>query len=367
MKVLYVTNLPAPYKVAFFNELSRFVELTVVYERATATNRDKQWKADEESNFETIYLASGNIGEESSCSTGVIRVLKKRQFDTVIMNGFSSLTAIFTIAYMRRKKIPYGVMCDGMLPGKGNGLKTALKRYLLAKAQYCLSSNQITEEVLEGLGVSDEKIFPYPFSSVSQKDIQVDMYEKAEYKKIVGAKKKKMLLFVGQFIHRKGLDVLLRAFEELERTDTTIDVELVLAGGTELPYSVPENIRDRVTVIGFKKGEQLRNYYKAADALVLSTREDIWGLVVNEAFAVGTPVITTERCGAGLAMVEDETMGAIVPVEDVVALQRQLHRIVADECGYSRETIVEKALEYTIENMAGKTFAVLQTVVEGRN
>lgn len=43
-KVLYVTNLPTPYKVAFFNLLSREIKLTVVYEREKASDRDAKWK-----------------------------------------------------------------------------------------------------------------------------------------------------------------------------------------------------------------------------------------------------------------------------------------------------------------------------------
>lgn len=55
-KVLYVTNLPAPYKVNFFNILSREVELTVVYEREKASNRDSKWKSDSKYKYEEIYL-----------------------------------------------------------------------------------------------------------------------------------------------------------------------------------------------------------------------------------------------------------------------------------------------------------------------
>lgn len=55
----------------------------------------------------------------------------------------------------------------------------------------------------------------------------------------------------------------------------------------------------------------------AADIFVHPTREDIWGLVVNEAMAKGLPVITTDRCVAGLELIKNESVGRIVPVENI--------------------------------------------------
>ena len=62
-KILYVTNLPAPYKVLFFNLLSENVDLTVVYEREKASNRDDKWKADIQKNYKEIYLKGKNVGD----------------------------------------------------------------------------------------------------------------------------------------------------------------------------------------------------------------------------------------------------------------------------------------------------------------
>lgn len=44
---------------------------------------------------------------------------------------------------------------------------------------------------------------------------------------------------------------------------------------------------DNVHFVGFQKKEALSRYYRAADLFVLPTREDIWGLVINEAMAYG--------------------------------------------------------------------------------
>ena len=46
-KVLYMTNLPVPYKIQFFEELGKRVDLTVAFERRSAENRDSKWLSSE--------------------------------------------------------------------------------------------------------------------------------------------------------------------------------------------------------------------------------------------------------------------------------------------------------------------------------
>lgn len=93
----------------------------------------------------------------------------------------------------------------------------------------------------------------------------------------------KVVLTVGQFIHRKGFDVLLEAWKDCSK-----DAELYIVGAepTEEYQRIKEELElNNAYFVGFKTEDQLKQYYKAADLFVLSTREDIWGLVVNEAMA----------------------------------------------------------------------------------
>ena len=81
---------------------------------------------------------------------------------------------------------------------------------------------------------------------------------------------------------------------------------------------------DNVHFIDFKNKDILKEYYYVADVFVLPTREDIWGLVINEALAYGLPVITTDKCMAGLEMIEDGKNGYIIPVNSVKKLAEKL-------------------------------------------
>ena len=354
MKVLYITNLPAPYKIEFFSRLGDKVELTVAYERKQATNRDRKWVNDTaRHSFKEIYLDGLKVGADTSCSLKTIALIRNGKFDRVIMNGFSSPTAMLAIAYMQFHNIKYGIMCDGMLPGKCNWLKNRLKNLLISGADYYLSSNSITSQVLEYYGAKKNRIYLYPFSSVTSNEIIEERYEKEVYKEKIGCAGKKVILYIGQFIHRKGIDILIEAYKKLANRQN----HLILIGGM-LPYGLSSELVENVTNIGFKKTEELENYYKAADVFVLPTREDIWGLVVNEAMAKGVPVVTTDRWSAGIAMIENGRNGYIVPVESVDQLASKIISAL-EHSEEMRENVIQTAKKYTIDNMVNETYEIL--------
>lgn len=347
-KVLYVTNLPAPYKVEFFNLLSANIDLTVVYERKKASDRDDKWVSQRGGQYKEIYLQGKEIGNEASLSFQIIKILKSNKYDVVIMNGYSSPTAIIAIAYMHLRGIKYAIICDGMLPTKDSKAKLLLKKFLIGNTSYCLSSGKITDEQLVKYGAIASRIYRYPFSSISENDIQTEWIDKAKYKNLIGCKSQRMLLFVGQFIERKGIDVLFEAIASLD-----MDFQLFMVGGTREQASRFKGYDNpHIEYCGFKNKEELSDYYKAADVFVLPTREDIWGLVINEAMSYGLPVITTKKCGAGLEMVADERQGLLIQSESSEELNSAISRLLAKGQAH-QDYITETARKFIIEKMAG--------------
>lgn len=356
MKILFVTNIPAPYKVIFLSELAKKVNLTVIYERESASDRDESWKnRQNKKNFEEIYLRGKNIGNEASFSIEIIHFLKKKKYDYVIMNGFSSPTAIIAITYMKFFKIKYVIMCDGMLPGATNRLKVELKKFLISNASFCFGSNKITKNELEKYGAKEKNIFWYPFSSISD----ATFLEEKTNLLIKDKTTEKIVLYVGQFIHRKGLDILIEAFEKIiESNDER--VKLLLIGGEVLPFQVPNSVKNMIEIKGFKKKEELSEYYRMADVFVLPTREDIWGLVINEAMGFGVPVVTTDRCGAGLEMVENKKNGFVVVTGDSESLAKSIKEVL-NNSEEMKLAALETGKKYTIEKMSQRIYDVLNS------
>lgn len=112
MKVLFLTNIPVPYRIDFFNELGKKIDLTVVFDRKTATDRDTEWLNNNIRNFKAIFLKSVKFGNENAISFNVIKYLNNT-YDYIIVGTHISYTALVAMFYMKVKGIKYIFNCDG--------------------------------------------------------------------------------------------------------------------------------------------------------------------------------------------------------------------------------------------------------------
>ena len=360
MKVLFITNFPSRYRVKFFNELGKACDLTVAYERERALHRDEKWQGGKNESFAEIFPKVRPMGTSQSCGGAIVKLIKTQKYDSIIFGGYSSPSVVRAIAYCRRHGVRYYIEFDGCFNKKDAPAKRMVKKYLLKKAAGCFVTCEETRQYLRGMGVPDEKIFVYPFTSVYQRDVlsaPPTPAEKGELRKQFGLPGGVLLISVGQFIHRKGFDILLRALPRVER-----DVSVLIVGGepTEEYLSLCEQEKlTNVRFMPFLTQEELFLFYRCADIFVLPTREDIWGLVINEAMACGMPVISTDRCIAAEELIIPGRSGMIVPAGNADALAGAVNAMLScDLAEMGRESLAVMR-EYTIEKMAQRHIEVL--------
>ena len=353
-RVLFLTNYPSPYRVHFFDELGKYMDVTVLYSDRVEDmkHRNAAWFEEGEHRFQAVRLTPKmRVGRRYLCFD-VLPWLKKK-YDSIVVCGYSSPTAVLAMAWLRLHRIPFYMEVDGGLIRQDSKLKYLVKKSLVCLANQWLSTGENTTKYLVHYGAKEERVTHYPFSSLYEKDIleEVPSAEKKEaYRMMLGIEEKHMILAIGQFIHRKGFDVLMYAAKQLDP-----DVGIYIVGGetTDEYRKLREELGLlNVHFLSFQKKERLALLYKAADLFVLPTREDIWGLVINEALAYGLPTITTDRCVAGLDLIEDGVNGYVVPVGDADALAEKINAVLAADRQKMGAASLEKIRPYTLENMA---------------
>lgn len=372
MTVLWITNIPSPYRVDFFNELGKNCELTVVFEKSASDERDELWKKYSFDTFKGIILKGKTIKTDAAFCPGILRILSHKRYDHIVITNISSPTGIVAVEYLRCKQNTYWIEGDGGFSKSGDGLRERIKTHIISHAHGCFSTGKMHDSYYLTYGADAKKIFRYPFTSIKQSsldEMQRFFFEGREATRIAAKKELKLetnrriVLYVGQFIHRKGIDTLLLAATELCRKRD--DIDFILIGGT-LPKEYATLARDippgRLTCLPFLAQGSLKPYFIAADCFVLPTREDIWGLVVNEAMAMGLPVITTDRCAAGLELVGNEN-GRLIPADVSDALTEALLEVMSDEKQrtHMAEESFRKIRTYTIEQMARTHLNVLHS------
>lgn len=356
MKVVWINNIPSPYRVEFFNELGKHIELTVIFERDSADDRNNEWFENSNKNFRCIYLNGRKCFKDQSLSLDIIKVLKSLNYDFCVLGVYSSPTQILANLYLRFLKRKFIISSDGGFIKKDRTISKLLKKFLISGANAWLSTGECTTKYLEYYGANKNKIFKYPFTSINNEDIVNEeiidnINKKKELKRELGVNEDKVILAIGQFIYRKGFDILIKALDSISN-----DAACYIIGGktTEEYYNlIKSNSNNKIYFIEFQKKEIVKKYYQIADVFVLPTREDIWGLVINEAMANGVPVITTDRCIAGIELIEDNVNGYIIKNEDILSLREKIVKILNDKKLQKsmRYANKEKIKEYTIETM----------------
>lgn len=103
------------------------------------------------------------------------------------------------------------------------------------------------------------------------------------------------IVFIGQALARKGLPVLLRAFEQLRERR---DVALTIVGPSEKEVERVLTDLTQITVLGCVSNEEKQAALTGADVLCApSLRGESFGMVLTEAFAAGTPVVASDIAG----------------------------------------------------------------------
>jgi glycosyltransferase involved in cell wall biosynthesis len=110
-----------------------------------------------------------------------------------------------------------------------------------------------------------------------------------------------VLLFLGRVAHEKNIGFLLKMLVQVKKE--IADVLLVIAGEGPARESLQQEVRelglgDNVSFLGYlDRHTELNSCYRAADIFVFSSRTETQGLVLLEAMAQGTPVVSTAELG----------------------------------------------------------------------
>ena len=148
------------------------------------------------------------------------------------------------------------------------------------------------------------------------------------------------IVFVGQAVERKGLPVLLRAFEALR---SQVPAELTIVGSTAEEIAPLLVDVTGVNALGRVDDEARQAAIAGADVLAApSLGGESFGMVLTEAFAAGRPVVASDIAGYR-DVVRDGRDGTLVPPGDATALGGALHTLATTP--HLREEMAESARE----------------------
>jgi glycosyltransferase involved in cell wall biosynthesis len=256
-------------------------------------------------------------------------IVEAERFDAVILNGWNYKSAWQTMRACWRTKTPVMVRSDSHLLTERSPVKKLAKlpvyRWFIPKLDACLPVGQRSRDYFLHYGARRDRIFIVPhvvdtaFFRTHAERLRTQQTELRRQWQLDEAAT--VFLFAGKFIGQKRPLDFVRAIAGANENGSRIMGLMV--GDGPLRTTCEDEVKRAgapVRFTGFLNQSQIPTAYAAADALVLPSEGETWGLVVNEAMASSKPCLVSDRVGCGPDLIVPGETGHVFPVGDVVAL-----------------------------------------------
>lgn len=367
--IVFIHHSVNPYRVAFFNKLANSTDIPFKVYFLSKPAKNRKWKVEDfKPDFDYQFLLGwkfyvpGNDHSYFQINWGVWKQLNKDNPDMIITIGWNYLAAFIGFLFARFKNKKFVVWSGSTKYEKSyfRTLTLPLVKLLVRFTDRFIAYGTRAKKYLIYLGADSKKInIAYNTIDTRQMMKRVEKLKSKKYdirKEYGWDKDTKVALYVGQLIKRKGVDLLMQLVKEFRNKE---NLKFVLVGYGPLEESIKEfvdkNRLDNLKLAGFVKNEDIMKYYVSSDIFLLLSREETWGLVVNEAMCAALPIIVSTYTGVSEDLVENGVNGFVVQPENTSHIKEKIEVILDDSSllrkfgARSREIIETINLEQNVK------------------
>jgi glycosyltransferase involved in cell wall biosynthesis len=356
LRVAHLITHPIQYNAPLYREIQRTgaFHLRVFFENdfSLREHTDKgfsraiSWGRDLLGGYDHQFLPACCLRDTNTflfpMNLGFWTALRSGAFDAVWIHGYNRLVHLLAVLQARGLGIPVALRGDTnhFIPRRSltkEAVRSTFLRGLHAVTQGFLAVGAANRAHYLAHGAPPDRVFFAPFS-VDHAHLEAVVQTQPEVTRHIREQldlepDRAVLLFVGRFVPEKGLEDLLRAYRRvLQVAPPQRHPHLVLVGDGPLRTWLESELADHslplVRIVGFKNQMELPHYYAIANILVLPSRTEAWGLVVNEAMALSRPVIVSDAAGASHDLVLPGKTGWTYQVGDPEALAARMESAV---------------------------------------
>lgn len=382
-KVIRVCQILEYYAPVFAGAAIRHHQITslmkaqAVEKEVLTIQHDNQTNLVDEIDNVRIYRAKrgsskNKVIREIVTSLNLCKIIWQRRKHYDVVHSISTnefRVPVFLLAKLLGKPVvlEFVLMRSKEKSSMGNLLTTlAFFAYRFLDAYICVSTPLTQYLISKGFSKSKIKlipngVFPDKFKPISDG-------ERARLRSELGIEQGVFnLVFVGSFIKRKGIDVLIDLMDRIRRLDNRI--HLTIVGKDEFPiqseeYLFADQMKQRILdakldniihITGEVKYDDVLHWLQASDVFVFPSRREGQGRVIVEAMSTGLPCICSELDGITYDMIEPGISGFIVKNHDVDVFTDQVSRLI--ECPELRRSVGAKAREIVVQRFNEQSFA----------
>lgn len=281
---IFITNVPAFYKVNLFNRLTKHCRIKVIFiaKKSKLRNNDFYNYLHE---FDSEYINTGSFEDRDKLKTfiKVYNSIKNNKFAKLIYPGWEIKELLF-LSFLVKKENNSIVIESSINETKINGYAWLLKKLFVKRMSSAYPCGILQKRILEkikfkgeitlthGVGIPNYIRQPFKYS-----------YEKKENLTLT-------YLYVGRLSEEKNLSFLVEIFNERQE-------KLIIVGDGPEAYNLKRKAKSNISFLGYINNKDLKQIYKSADVFVLPSKSEPWGLVIEEALNFGLPIIISNKVG----------------------------------------------------------------------
>ncbi len=369
-RVLYLVSHPIQYQAPLLRLISQSKEMDVhalfYWDKKVESHFDEgfgrtvEWDVPLLEDYSYQYLAETKQTRFQKLKT-LWKLIDKKRFDVVWTHGYADFYTLAAIVFANIKGLKVFVRGESLFfPGDKNTFKRKyffkildqfVDRYLAIgtpNRDFYLKNNVKQDKVFLCHYAVDNEFFRQQY--LRAKENINTLREKLGLEK-----NRPVVLYASKFITRKYPIDLLKAYQLLisleamevgaqATTPTQLaDARNDLTTIKQLPYLLfigtgetldevvkAANNHPDIRFLGFKNQSELPDYFALADVLVLPSKRENWGLIVNEAMSAECAIIVSDEVGCGIDLVKQGENGFIFKARDINALSQYLNELTSD-------------------------------------
>jgi len=292
--ILIIADKPNFYKTNLFNRLNNLADIYVIYVGEEKIKRDKFFYSNN-MEFE-YYTLSGNKLQKI---IQILKIIKRAKPSKIVVAGWDNIYYVLVLLLFKASVIVESTSDDKDRTSIISKIKYLIKKLILSKVEEFLCAGYKHERYVKSLYKNKKtvvtKTVGFPFDNIKMKKILI--------------KNRKDFVFIGRNSSEKNIDFMIDIFQksELSKNDN-----LVLVGDTFEKYKFHSFIKIYEVISRENMVDLLKNFR----ALVLLSKSEPYGLVIEEALRCNIPVICSDKCGIVDTLIFDGINGVVLNIKD---------------------------------------------------
>jgi glycosyltransferase involved in cell wall biosynthesis len=337
-ELVFITPIPAFYKINLYEQISEQKKVHAVFlSENTSEVRGKDFLKQTNS-FRKSFLSKGTYQQRNRLknSLKLYKLLQKEKPKRLLIGGWDALEYWIAIILFSKKTRIELVLESSLIESSTKGYKGVLKRFFLKRIEKVFASGKSHKDLIQRLNFRGRIILTKGVGIIN-KEKKVSPLKFYENK----------FMFVGRLDEVKNLNFLIACFNK----NPSLKLKIIGEGPLEANLK-KQVISKNIQFVGSVPNKDLSNYFSNSNYIILPSISEPWGIITEEAFYNGLPVIISKNCGSNELLENGKNGFVFDPLREEsldTILSNITSEIYNEQCSYIKSNFIDSKDKKQVE------------------